>query len=117
MNEEQTLALLTKIDTTTTHIGGNITSLSSVVQAEADTVQTVSDEFDALIALIAANSNIPQSITDAAQALADKLQASSDTSDLVVGALNAQATALTAIAAKGQPVVPTPPPTPVITPS
>lgn len=96
MTEQEALAVLDKIDTTTN-------KMSATQQSDADLLQKISDEIDALVAA----GGIPPTVATRLGALADTIQKVSDNGD-------AQATILTAIAAKGKPPVPpTPVPTPV----
>lgn len=94
---DDALAALKKIDDATT-------KQAAVIQAEADSLQTISNEIDTLIAN--AGTTVPPGVLSALQAQADKAQAISDS-------LDAQAAFSAAIAAKGaqNPVpVPVPPP-------
>lgn len=113
MTEQDFLAVLTQVDATTTKIGTNISTIGTVVQGEADTVQTIKTEVDALVSAQQA-AGVSDAIVNATKAIADKLQISSDTSDAAVAALQLQVPVLQGIAAAGAPVVPPPPPAPVI---
>ena len=84
--EQDVVAALQKIDAATTKIAAN-------VQGEANTIQTISDEIDALISKLS-NAGVSQALLDEATALAEKTQAASD-------ALDAQVPVLQAIATKG----------------
>ncbi len=84
--EQDVLDALAKIDAATTKIG-------ATVEEEADVIQTVSDEVDALVTALQ-NAGVSQTLVDQATALADKAQASSDSLDTLVPVLKA-------IAAKG----------------
>lgn len=96
MTEQEAAAILNKIDATTTKMG-------ATQKADADLLQKISDEIDAL----KTTAGVPASVATRLGTLADTLQAISDNGD-------AQAVILTGIAAKGAPVVPTDPvPTPV----
>lgn len=100
MNDTELRALLTKVDATTTHIAGSFQLLS-------DTTQTISNEMDTLIAQGQAAGTISPEAAAQLQQLADRAQTVSDASDPLVAALQA-------VAAKGAPVVPEPPPTPTV---
>ncbi len=96
MTEQEALAVLDKIDATTTKMG-------ATQQSDADLLQQISDEIDALIA----KGGLPDAVATRLGTLADTIQKVSDNGD-------AQAVLLTAIAAKGKPPVPpTPVPAPV----
>jgi len=97
MTDQETLALLGKVDATTNAIAVN-------QQTQADVVQEISDDIDRLIAGGTASGISPEAAAKL-QAAADRLQVVSDTGD-------AQVALLKSIAAKSQPVVP-PPPAPV----
>ncbi len=84
--EQDVLDALAKIDAATTKIGATI-------QTEANVIQTVSDEVDALVEALQ-NAGVSQTLVDQASALAEKTQASSDSLDTLVPILQA-------IAAKG----------------
>lgn len=109
MTEQEFLAVLTKVDTTTNKIGANLSTIGTIQQGEADTIQTIKTEVDALVAA-QQNAGVSDAIVNATKAIADKLQASSDTSDAAVAALQLQVPVLQGIAAAGTPVVPPPPP-------
>lgn len=96
MTDAELKALLGKIDTTTNALATN-------VQAIADVDQKISDEIDALLAK--PDNQLTPEVASQLQGFADRLQATSDASD-------AQVAVLQGIAAKGQPVVPPPPPAP-----
>ncbi len=113
MTEQDFLVVLKQVDDTTTKIGSNISTIGGVVQGEADTIQTIKTEVDALVAA-QQQAGVSQTIVDATKAIAAKLQTSSDTSDAAVTALNAQVPVLQGIAAAGAPVVPPPPPPPSV---
>ena len=96
--EQQVVDALNKIDAATTKIGTN-------VQTVADTLQTVSNEVDALEAALKA-AGVSDALVAQAGALSDKVQQASD-------ALDAQVPVLQGIAAKGvMNPVPTPVPAP-----
>jgi len=84
--EQDVLDALAKIDAATTKIGATI-------QTEANVIQTVSDEVDALVTALQ-NAGVSQALVDQASALAEKTQASSESLDALVPVLQA-------IAAKG----------------
>lgn len=111
MTDAEVLAVLNQVDATTTKIGANLDTVAAAQASEANVVQSISDEIDALVAGQGANG-----ISDATAAkltdIANRLQTSSDNSDKVTAAIQAQVPVLTAIAAKGAPVVPAPPPPP-----
>lgn len=109
MTDAELQVLLGKVDATTTKIGTNLTAVATAQAAEADTVQTISNEIDTLIA-----GGISADSATKLQNIADRLQASSDNSDTITAAIQAQVPVLTAIAEKGAPVVPAPPPPPVV---
>lgn len=113
MDDAQLKELLSKVDVTTTKIGTNVDTIAGVQQTEADVIQTISNEVDALVAAGQAAGISPEAAAKL-QDIADRLQGSSDRSDLVVTALQAQVPVLQGIAAKGAPVVPPPPPTPQV---
>lgn len=97
--QDDALAALNKIDDATT-------KQAAVIQAEADSLQKISDEIDTFIAN--AGTTVPPAVLAGLQAQADKAQAISDS-------LDAQAAFSAAIATKGTstPVpLPVPPPTP-----
>ncbi len=97
MTEQEALAVLTAIDAKTNQI-------ATALQTEGDTLQTISDEIDKLIA----GGGIPTSVAARLQSLSDGVQGVSNTID-------AHAVLAKAIAAKGAPVPenPVPPPTPL----
>ncbi len=98
MNEQEALAALAAIDAKTNQI-------ATALQTEGDTLQTISDEIDKLIA----GGGIPTSVAARLQALSDGVQGVSNTID-------AHAVLAKAIAAKAGPPVPVnpvPPPTPL----
>lgn len=109
MDEQLVAQKLDLIDAATTKAAGNI-------QVLADTDQHISDEFDALVAALAAaqaaGTGVTQDLVDRATSGAAKSQAVSD-------ALDAMVPALAAIASKGiqnpvpVPIPPPPPPAPV----
>ena len=92
--------LLNKVDQTTNHTAEN-------VQVIAETSQKISTEVDAFIAAHPAGTTITEEGVEQLKTIAARSQATSDAAD-------AQVTFLKAIAAKGEPVVPEPAPTPVI---
>lgn len=93
-------AVLTKIDTTTTHTGDN-------VKVIADVTQEISDEMDAFIKAKPAGTVLTEADLKHLQAIADRTQAASNASD-------SQVDVLKAVAAKGKPVTPDPTPAPVL---
>ncbi len=96
MTEQEATAILNKIDATTTN-------MSTTQKSDADLLQKISDEVDAL----KTTPGVPPSVADRLGTLSDTLQLLSDNGD-------SQAAILAGIAAKGAPVVPpTPVPTPV----
>lgn len=98
MTEQEALAILDKVDATTTKMG-------VAVGKEADTLQAISDEIDAIVKA----GNLPDTVAGRLTAFADSLQGVSDN-------LDTHEAILTAILAKGQPpvpVTPVPEPTPV----
>jgi hypothetical protein len=97
LSEQQMNDLLTRIDTTTNKTAAN-------VQTIADVDQQISNEMDAFIAANPAGTVMTDAQITTLQALADRAQATSDASD-------SQVAVLQAIAAKGAPAVPPPPPT------
>lgn len=113
MTDAEVKVVLTGIDATTTKISSNLDTVASVQQSEADTIQTISNEVDALVANAANNGISPETATQL-QGIADRLQASSDKSDATVTAIKDQVPVLVGIAAKGAPVVPAPPPAPSV---
>jgi uncharacterized phage infection (PIP) family protein YhgE len=105
---------LAAIDAATTKIAANVEVQATALQTQANTIQTISDEMDAL-ELALKNAGVPQELIDQANGLASKTQAASDAMDTQVTALQAQVPVLQAIAAKGatNPVpVPVPEPAP-----
>lgn len=113
VTDQEVKALLDKIDVTTNKIGDNLTTVAAAQTNEANVIQTISDEIDALVANQGTN-GISAETAAQLQAIADRLQTSSDNSDATAAATSAQVTTLQAIAAKGAPVVPAPPPPPVV---
>lgn len=96
--EQQITDALTKIDAATTKIAGNVGTV-------ATTLQTVSDEMDALEKALA-SAGVSDALVAQASSLGDRVQAASD-------ALDAQVPVLQAIATKGAAnPVPVPPPAP-----
>lgn len=95
MTEQEALAVLDKIDTTTTKMG-------ATQQSDADLLQKISDEIDTL----KTTAGVPASVATRLGTLSDTIQKISDNGD-------AQATLLAAIATKGAPVPTAPVPTPV----
>lgn len=112
MTDQQVKELLTKVDVTTTKIGGNIELLAAAQVEEANTIQEISDDIDRLIAAGALSAENAATL----QELADRLQTSSDRSDAIAAAGSDMVPVLKSIAAKSDPVVPPPPPTPPIPP-
>ncbi len=84
---EQIQAALDKIDVATNKIATN-------VQSNANVIQTISDELDALVAKLMTSTGVDPALVQKAQNLADRAQTASD-------ALDAQVPVLQAIAAKG----------------
>jgi 50S ribosomal subunit-associated GTPase HflX len=111
MTDQEVKAVLDKVDATTTKIGSNLDAVAAAQASEASVVQDISDEIDALVAK-GANSGVSPETASLLTSIADRLQASSDNSDKITAAIQAQVPVLSAIAAKGAPVVPTPPPSP-----
>lgn len=111
MTDQEVKALLNKVDVTTTNIGTNLAAVATAQTNEANVIQSISDEVDALVANAGSNGISPATAAQL-QGIADRLQTSSDNSDAIAAATNAQVPVLTAIAAKGAPVVPPPPPLP-----
>jgi hypothetical protein len=99
VTQQEMDALLGKIDTTTNHIASNVQTIATVDQK-------ISDEIDAFIAANPAGTVLTDAQVAQLQSFADRTQATSDASD-------AQVAVLQAIAAKGAPVVPQPPPAPI----
>jgi len=113
VTDQEVKALLDKVDATTNKIADNLTTVAAAQTSEADTIQTISNEIDALVAGQGSN-GISAETAAQLQGIADRLQASSDKSDATAAATASQVTTLQAIAAKGQPVVPPPPPPPTV---
>lgn len=113
VTDQEVKAVLDKVDATTTKIGSNLDAVAAAQTNEANVIQTISDEIDTLVANQGSN-GISTATAAQLQAIADRLQTSSDNSDKIAAATAAQVPVLTAIAAKGAPVVPPPPPAPAV---
>lgn len=94
--------LLKKIDDTTNHTAANVKTI-------ADVDQQISSEIDAFLAATPVGTVLTQAQADQLTAISTRAQATSDAGD-------AQVAVLQAIAAKGAPVVPTPPAPVALTP-
>ena len=113
VTDQEVKAVLDQVDVATNKIAANLTGVAAAQTTEADVVQTISNEIDALVANQGTN-GISQATADQLTAIANRLQTSSDNSDAIAAATTAQVPTLQAIAAKGAPVVPPPPPPPVV---
>src|SRR5438477_6899546 len=80
VTDAEVKAILDKVDLTTNQIGSNLEKVASAQSTEADVVQKISDEVDALVAK-AGSLGISTETASQLQAIADRLQASSDNSD------------------------------------
>lgn len=100
MTQQELSDVLNNIDTTTNHTAAN-------VQIIADVDQKISEEIDAFLAAVPVGTVITEAQVTQLKGIAGRAQQTSDAGD-------AQVAVLKAIAAKGEPVVPTPAPTPVI---
>lgn len=112
MTEQEALAILKDIDTTTSGIGDNLQVIADAQTEEVGVVTEIGTDIDSLLALVGQTGNVPSTVADALNALKAKAADSAARSATIAQATKDQVPVLKALAAKNDVPVPPPPPPP-----